>query len=95
MRLVTLSILGTLALVGCAPSLPMAGGDPALPSAAIPSRPYRSLFKDDARFDLVEPRSWRETNERVRVFGGPNIQMQSDSEEDAQLDSGAAHGHKH
>jgi hypothetical protein len=95
MRLVTLSAFGILALAGCSPSLPMPGGDPASPSAAIPTKPYRSVFMDDARFDLVEPRSWRETNERVRVFGGPNIQMQSDSEEDDQLDSGAAHGHKH
>ncbi len=95
MRQVTLSMLGALALAGCAPSLPMAGGDPASPSAATPSRPYQVLFKDAARFDLVEPRSWRETNERVRVFGGPNIQMQSDSEDDPQPAAGTAHGHKH
>ncbi len=95
MWFVSLCILGAIALSGCAPVLPMAGGDPASPSVAIPSRPYQSPFKDYARFDLVEPRSWRETNERVRVFGGPNIQMQSDSEDDPQPGAGAAHGHKH
>lgn len=95
MRLVVPSVLSALFLAGCAPTLPMAGGDPASPSGATSPKSYESPFKGYVRFDLVEPRSWRETNDRVRVFGGPNIQMQSDSEDDAEPKPGAPHGHKH
>lgn len=92
---VVLSLLGIVIVAGCAPSLPLPGGDPASSAASISPAPYRSPFKDFARLELTEPRPWRETNERVRVFGGPNTQMLSDSEDDPPPGAGEGHDHKH
>lgn len=82
MRRVALAILGSIAMTACAPSLPMAGADPARVSPTTELVPYRSPFKDYVKFELVEPRPWRETNDRVRDLGGPDPQMQADSEDD-------------
>lgn len=79
---VALAISSSMILAACAPALPLAGGDPALSVTATPPITYRSSFKDYVKFGLVEPRPWRETNDRVRDLGGPDPQMQADSEDD-------------
>lgn len=75
-------VAGALALAACAPVLPMAGADPAGASTPAGSHPYRSPFKDYTTFKPVDPRPWRETNDRVRDLGGPDKQMQADSEDE-------------
>ena len=90
-----LALLGASALAGCAPAVPKIGVDPASATTAIPSSPYLSPFRDSGRFSLVEPRPWRETNDRVRDLGGADAQMLGDSDEDPIPSGGAAHGHKH
>jgi hypothetical protein len=76
------SILAALMLAGCAPPLPAIGGDPARVTG--PSKPisYVSPFAGYAKPVLVEPRAWRETNDRVRDLGGLDAQMQGESDED-------------
>ena len=76
------TMLAALTLAACAPSLPMAGADPAAAAAGAPGQAYRSPFKDYVTFKPVDPRPWRETNDRVRDLGGPDKQMQADSEDD-------------
>lgn len=96
MKLVVLAMLGASAVAGCAPALPYAGGDPASPAAPASQSQYRSPFKDYVKFGLVEPRPWRETNDRVRALGGPNLQMQGDSDEDPiPAKDAAGDQHKH
>lgn len=96
MRLVVLAMLAASAVAGCAPALPSIGGDPASPAAPASQSQYRSPFKDYVKFGLVEPRPWRETNDRVRALGGPNVQMQADSEDDPMPAKDAAGDqHKH
>ncbi len=82
MTRITAPVLAVLALAACAPALPMTGADPASASAATGSHPYRSPFKDYVTFKPVDPRPWRETNDRVRDLGGPDKQMQADSYDD-------------
>lgn len=78
----TIPMLAALALAACAPALPMAGADPANASATTGPSSYRSPFKDYVTFRPVDPRPWRETNDRVRDLGGPDRQMQADSEDE-------------
>lgn len=95
MRLPVLALLGASALAGCAPTLPAIGGDPASATTTVSSTSYRSPFRDSMKFGLVEPRPWRETNDRVRDLGGADAQMLGDSDEDPIPSGGATHGHKH
>lgn len=96
MRLVVLAMLGASAVAGCAPALPAVGGDPASPAEPASQLQYRSPFRDYVKFGLVEPRPWRETNDRVRALGGPNLQMQGDSDEDpVPAKDAAGDQHKH
>lgn len=82
MTRIALPMLACLGLAACAPALPMTGADPASASATTPPHSYRSPFKDYVTFRPVDPRPWRETNDRVRDLGGPDKQMQADSEDD-------------
>ncbi len=82
MTRITAPVLAALVLGACAPALPMTGADPASASATTGPLSYRSPFKDYVTFKPVEPRPWRETNDRVRDLGGPDKQMQADSEDD-------------
>ncbi len=70
------------AVVACVPSPPSIGGDPASPSPLWSRSTYQSPFKGYVRMELVEPRPWRATNDRVRDLGGANAQMQGDTDED-------------
>lgn len=76
-----LAIAAVSSLAACTPGLPAVGGDPTS-SAATSWTSYRSPFTGYIRMDLVEPRPWRETNDRVRDLGGPDAQMMGDSDED-------------
>jgi hypothetical protein len=76
------TVLAVLTLAACAPVPPMIGADPAAASADGRSPSYRSPFKDYVKFAPIEPRSWRETNDRVRDLGGPDPHMLADSEDD-------------
>ena len=53
--------------VGCAspPAAPFAGAGPADPAAPAKPATYRSTIEPYARKRPVEPKSWREQNERV------------------------------
>jgi hypothetical protein len=76
-----IATVAVTALAACAPRLPSAGGDPA--SSALTSRiSYQTPFAGYVRMDLVGPRPWRATNDRVRDLGGPDAQMLGDSDED-------------
>lgn len=76
------AVAWSLVLAACTPALPMAGADPA--GVSMPAGPYsyRSPFKGYVTLKPVDPRPWRETNDRVRDLGGPDKQMQADSEDD-------------
>lgn len=84
MRRVAFAVLASLASAACAPALPRAGADPAEAAVTVTPRPYQSPFKDHVSFRPVDPRPWRETNDRVRDLGGPDRQMQADSEDEPQ-----------
>lgn len=75
-------IASSLILASCAPSLSLIGGDPSQSSAKVAAVEYRTPFSRFVKYDLVEPRPWRETNDRVRDLNGPDAQMQADSEDD-------------
>jgi hypothetical protein len=83
MRLAMLAMLAASGLAGCAPSLPAVGGDPASP------------LQGDGNFGLVEPRPWRETNDRVRDLDGPDAHMLGDSEDDPIPGRATAHDRHH
>ncbi len=82
MTRMTVPMLAALALGVCAPALPMMGADPASASATTPPHSYRSPLKDYVKFEPVDPRPWRETNDRVRDLGGPDPHMLADSEDE-------------
>lgn len=90
-----LAMLAASGLAGCAPSLPAVGGDPASPTIATPPAPYRSPFQGYVKFGLVEPRPWRETNDRVRELDGPDAHMLGDSEDDPIPGRATAHDRHH
>jgi len=76
-----IATVAVAALAACAPHLPSAGGNPA--SSAVTSRTsYQTPFAGYVRMDLVEPRPWRATNDRVRDLGGPDAHMLRESDED-------------
>lgn len=69
------------ALAACTPVLPTIGGDPTVSPAVTSPITYRSPFTGYVRMDLVEPRPWRATNDRVRDLGGSDAQMKDESDE--------------
>ncbi|CAN5190819.1 hypothetical protein BH11PSE4_BH11PSE4_08930 [soil metagenome] len=59
-------IAGTLALAGCVPTTaPLAGADPADPSARVAGVGYRSTVVPYTTLRPVAPSPWREQNDRV------------------------------
>ena len=59
-------IAGSLALGGCLPTTaPLAGADPADPSARVAGVRYRSTVVPYTTLRPVAPSSWREQNDRV------------------------------
>jgi hypothetical protein len=50
---------------GAPPPAPLAGADPADPSARVPAAAYRSTLGDYRSQRPVEPKPWTEQNERV------------------------------
>jgi hypothetical protein len=59
-------IAGTLALGGCLPTMaPLAGADPADPSARVAAIGYRSTVAPYTTLRPVAPSSWREQNDRA------------------------------
>lgn len=83
LRLVATITGAAFVVVACVPRPPSIGGDPASPSPLNGQSTYQSPFKGYVRMDLVEPRPWRATNDRVRDLGGGNTQMQGDTDEDS------------
>jgi hypothetical protein len=49
-----------------------ASAAPADPSARVPRLTYESAFRDFRRYDEVEVRSWRQSNDEVRGVPGPS-----------------------
>jgi hypothetical protein len=68
-RVLPLAALGVLAALasGCSaiPASPLSGPDPSDPSVRVRPVSYRSTIAGYASQRPVEPRSWREQNERV------------------------------
>lgn len=64
--MVAAALAGTLALGGCLPTtVPLAGADPADPSAKVARVGYRSTVIPYARLRPVAPSSWRQQNDRA------------------------------
>ncbi len=73
-----LALLGAAFLLGaCAPGTPFAAADPSVATAIVEADPYRSPFASQPRFEIAEPRSWRETNDLVGRLGGPGPHMRA------------------
>lgn len=78
------TFLATALLLGaCAPGTPFAAADPSVATASVEVQPYRSPFAGQPRFETVEPRSWRETNDLVGRLGGPGPHMRASEGETA------------
>ena len=74
--------VGVALLLGaCAPAPPFAAADPSDATARVTEQPYRSPFEGQARFQTVEPRPWRETNDLVGRLGGPGPHMRPAEDE--------------
>ena len=54
-------------IAGCTPSLPVihSGPDPSDGKSAVTPTAYKSVIAGTANYQPVEPKSWREMNERV------------------------------
>lgn len=63
--MVACAVLPVLAQGCAAPSVPIAGLNPADPGARAPTVQYRSTIGNYTRQRPVEPSDWREQNERV------------------------------
>lgn len=64
------SLIATIA--GCTQSLPVihSGPDPADGKSAVMPTAYKSVTAGTANYQPVEPKSWREMNERVAPRAG-------------------------
>jgi len=67
-----LALPAVLALAGCAGTLPAitSGPDPADAAAAIVTPPYVPVTAGAVSHQPVEPKPWRDMNERVAPRGG-------------------------